>query len=104
MHFPNALVFLLYSLALGIAAHPFAPTSEISSQPVVQARSEAGPHEAMIYARAGAKSGKSSSSGGTDGNSTDTTTSSASGPVIVGGYAPLALGMGIVAALGLTVL
>lgn len=58
----------------------------------------------MIYARASAKTGKSSTPDGTDGNSTDTTTSSASGPVIVGGYAPLALGMGIVAALGLNVL
>lgn len=101
MHFPNILVFLLSSLALGITAHPFAPTSDISSQPVVQGRSEAGPHEAMIYARAGKSKGKSSTS---DGNSTDTTTSSASGPVIVGGYAPLALGMGMVAALGLNVL
>lgn len=100
MHFPNVLVLLLSSLALGITAHPFAPTLDISSsQPVVQGRSEAGPHEAMIYARAKSK-GKGSSSG----NSTDTTTSSASGPVIVGGYAPLALGMGMVAALGLNVL
>lgn len=101
MHFPNVLVFLLSSLALGIATHPFAPASDISSQPVVQGRSEAGPHEAMIYARASKSKGKSSSS---DGNSTDTTTSSASGPVIVGGYAPLALGMGMVAVLGLNVL
>lgn len=100
MHSPNVLVFLLCSLALGIAAHPFAPTSDISSQPVVHARSEAGPHEVAIFARAKSKS-KSSTS---DGNSTDTTTSSASGPLIVGGYAPLALGMGIVAALGLNVL
>ena len=100
MHFPNVLVFLLSSLALGIVAHPFAPTSDISSQPVVQARSEAGPHEAMIYARA--KKGKSGST--SDGNSTDTTTSTASGPVIAGGYAPLVLGMGMVAALGLNVL
>lgn len=100
MHFPNVPVFLLCFLALGIVAHPFAPTSDISSQPMVQARSEAGPHEVMIYARAKSK-GKSGTS---NGNSTDTTTSSASGPVIVGGYAPLALGMGIVAALGLNVL
>lgn len=102
MHFPNILVFLLSSLALGITAHPFAPPSDISSQPVVQGRSEAGPHEAMIYARASKSKGKVSST--SDGNSTDTTTSSASGPVIVGGYAPLALGMGMVAALGLNVL
>lgn len=102
MHFSNVLVILLSSLTLGIAAHPFSPTSDISSQPLVQARSEAGPHEAMIYARAGKSKGKSSST--SDGNSTNTTTNSASGPVIVGGYAPLVLGMGIVAALGLNVL
>lgn len=101
MRFTNVLVILLSSLALDITAHPFAPTSDISSQPLVQPRSEAGPHEAMIYARAAKSKGKSSST--SDGNSTDTTTSSASGPVMVGGYAPLVLGMGMVAALGLSV-
>lgn len=101
MYFQNVLVILLSSLALGIAAHPIAPTSDISSQPLVQARSEAGLHEAMIFARA-SKKGKSS--GTTNGNTTDTQTNSASGPVIVGGYAPLVLGMGMVAALGLNVL
>lgn len=100
MHFTNVLVILLSSLALDIAAHPSAPTSDISSQPLVQPRSEAGPHAAMIYARAAKSKGKSTTS---DGNSTDTTTSSASGPVIIGGYAPLVVGMGMVAALGLSV-
>ena len=57
---------------------------------------------AMIYARA--KKSKDKSSSSSDKNSTGTKTSSASGPVMVGGYAPVVLGMGMVAVLGLNVL
>lgn len=99
MHFSNVLILLLSCLVLGVAANPIAPASGISSQ-LVQPRDEAGPLEAMIYARATKKGSKSISKG----NSTSTTTSSASGPLIVGGYAPLVLGMGMVAVLGLNVL
>ena len=95
MHFPNLIVLLLSSLALGVAA---SPTDGISSQSLVQPRDEAGPQMAMIYARA------RKSKGSSDKNLTVTTTSSASGPVMVGGYAPVVLGMGMVAVLGLNVL
>lgn len=101
MHFSNVLILLLSCLVLGVAANPIAPASGISSQ-LVQPRDEAGPLEAMIYARAAKSKSKSTSS--SNGNSTRTTTSSASGPVMVGGYAPLVLGMGMVAILGLNVL
>ena len=76
MHFPNALIFLLFSLALGIASHPFGP------EPEPRTPEEKNP----------------------DSKPADTEKGSASRPVIVGGYAPLALGMGMVAALGLNVL
>ena len=99
MHFPNLIVLLLSSLALGVAA---SPTDCISSQSLVQPRDEAGPQMAMIYARARKSKGKSKSS--SDKNLTVTTTSSASGPVMVGGYAPVVLGMGMLAVLGLNVL
>lgn len=102
MHFSNVLILLLSCLVLGVAANPIAPASGISSQ-LLQPRDEAGPLEAMIYAREAKSKGKSTSND-SNRNSTSTTTSSASGPVMVGGYAPLVLGTGMVAILGLNVL
>lgn len=99
MHLSNVLIILLPSLTFFAAASPVAPASSISSQSLVQPRDEAGPHESMIYARK--SKSKSSSS---NGNSTNTTTSSAFGPVMVGGYAPLVVGMGMAAVLCLNVL
>lgn len=99
MHFSNVLILLLSCLVLGVAASSIA-ASDISSQSLVQPRDEAGPLEAMIYARAAKSKGKST----TNNNSTNTKTSSASGPLMVGGYAPLVLGMGWWLVLGLNVL